>query len=114
MRWRADEIGDLSGKTAVVTGATGGLGFPLVLELARQGASVVLTCRDHERGQAAAKRIREIVPDADGSPIAVDLTSLQTIHRFVDDVTAVSPRVDILVNNAGVMAVPRGRTVEGF
>ena len=60
MRWTPDEIGDLSGTTALVTGANSGIGLVEARELARHGADVVLAVRNTDAGEAAAERIRAI------------------------------------------------------
>jgi NAD(P)-dependent dehydrogenase (short-subunit alcohol dehydrogenase family) len=59
MAWTESDIPDLSGRTAVVTGANGGLGLQTALALAGAGAHVVLAARDPAKTAAAEKRIRE-------------------------------------------------------
>jgi NAD(P)-dependent dehydrogenase (short-subunit alcohol dehydrogenase family) len=100
--------GDLSGQTAVVTGAGSGLGLEVARGLAGRGAAVVLAVRDPARGEAALRHIN--------SPAArlatLDLASLASVRAFA---TGFPGRLDILVNNAGVMAVPRRLlTPDGF
>lgn len=112
--WSTEAVPDLSGRTAVVTGVTGGLGASTVAELARHGATVVTTARDAARGEAALDRIRAQVPDADLALIVLDLADLASVRRAGDEVVAAHPRIDIVVNNAGLMAVPRARTADGF
>ena len=63
-RWTADDIPDLSGATAVVTGANSGVGYEAALELARHGADVTLACRSEARGEGAVHRIVRDIPDA--------------------------------------------------
>lgn len=58
-RWTADAIPDLSGLTAVVTGANSGIGYHTTLELARYGATVVMACRDLRKGEAALARMKQ-------------------------------------------------------
>ncbi|MYW01738.1 SDR family NAD(P)-dependent oxidoreductase [Streptomyces sp. SID3343] len=100
---------DLSGRTAVVTGGTSGLGRETVRVLAGAGAHVVLTARDHDKGH-------EAVADLPGKVdhVVLDLTSLASVRAGAAELTERYPAVDLLINNAGVMATPFGRTADGF
>lgn len=118
MRWTPDQIGDLSGTTALVTGANSGIGFVEALQLARHGAEVVLAVRDTEAGEEATQRIRSAPPAsgvAAAGPVRVewlDLASLDSVHELA---ARIEHPLDLLVNNAGVMAPPRRRTTtDGF
>jgi len=105
---------DLSGRTAVVTGASSGLGRETARALASRGASVVLAVRDAGgKGEAAAGALREQVPDASFDVVELDLASLDRVREAAKAVLADHERIDLLVNNAGVMATPLGRTAEG-
>jgi NAD(P)-dependent dehydrogenase (short-subunit alcohol dehydrogenase family) len=104
-RWTADDIADLYGRTIVVTGANSGLGAATAAELAAHGAAVVLACRNVEKGNVAAARMT-----GDVTVRRLDLADLASVREFAAD----TGNVDVLVNNAGVMAVPLGRTVDGF
>lgn len=108
----ANDLPDQSGRTAVVTGANSGIGLITARELARRGARVLLACRDERRGKEAAARIRAAVPDADVEFAALDLADLSSVREFAAAYTA--DRLDLLINNAGVMALPYGRTADGF
>ncbi len=113
-RWTTAQIPNLAGKRAIVTGANIGLGFQTARELARAGAQVVLACRSVERGSAAAARIQAEQPGAQVHAALLDLSTLQSVRIFAEEVVA-SGSLDILVNNAGIMAVPlRQTTVDGF
>lgn len=105
---------DLSGKTAVVTGGSAGLGVETIRVLAKHGARVCSVVRDEAKGQAALDRIRESVPDADLELAVLDLFDLDSVRKGADDIAARFPRIDRLINNAGVMACPLGRTKEGL
>jgi len=109
--WRARDIPDLTGRRAIVTGANSGLGFQTALELARHGASVLMTSRDHNKGEDALRRVREAAPGADVTCRSLDLADIDSVHEFAE---ATKAPVDILVNNAGVMAIPPRQTVDGF
>jgi len=114
MSWRTDDIPDLTGRRAVITGITGGLGFSTALELARHGAELVVTTRNASKGEESVARLRDEVPGVTVDLVSLDLASLADAKRAASDVSAAYDRVDILVNNAGIMATPRNTTVDGF
>jgi NAD(P)-dependent dehydrogenase (short-subunit alcohol dehydrogenase family) len=114
MAWSESDIPDLSGRTAVVTGANGGLGLETSRALARAGAHVVMAARNQEKAAAAEAGIRKGGPDVSLEVVALDLASLESVRDAAERVLAEHPKVDILVNNAGVMAIPEQRTAEGF
>jgi NAD(P)-dependent dehydrogenase (short-subunit alcohol dehydrogenase family) len=112
--WTTDDIPDLSGRTAVVTGANSGLGFESALALTRAGAEVVLACRDQTKGAEAADRITGSVPSATVSLVPLDLSDLSSVRAFAAVIGEKYAGLDILLNNAGVMAIPRRETADGF
>jgi NAD(P)-dependent dehydrogenase (short-subunit alcohol dehydrogenase family) len=112
--WTAEDIPDQSGRTAVVTGANSGLGLVTARELARAGASVVMACRNLDKGHAAVDEVRAAVPDAQVQLEELDLASLASVRGFADRFKATHDGLDVLINNAGVMAPPRRRTADGF
>lgn len=115
MSWTTKDIPSQAGKLAVVTGATGGLGYETALELARAGAEVVLTGRNARKGAEAIGRIEAEVPKAKVSYENLDLSALGNVKTFAEAFAASHSKLDILVNNAGVMAPPsRETTRDGF
>lgn len=108
------DIPELAGRTAVVTGANGGIGYEIARELAAHGAHVVLACRDRERASATASRIRSAVRESSTETGVLDLSSLESVRRFTRAVRERHARVDILVNNAGLSGGPRRLTADGF
>jgi NAD(P)-dependent dehydrogenase (short-subunit alcohol dehydrogenase family) len=113
--WTERDIPDLSGRTAVVTGANSGLGYQTSRQLAAHGARVVLACRDRGRGEDALRRLSAELPDAQLELAALDLADLSSVRRFAAELFDTGPAVlDILVNNAGIMAIPRRTTADGF
>ncbi|HSA52969.1 MAG TPA: oxidoreductase [Yinghuangia sp.] len=115
--WKTtDDIPDLVGTVAVVTGANSGLGFVTARELARKGATVVMACRNAERGEAARTRVAASLPPnlSDVAVLPLDLADLASVRDFADAVGERFDGLDILVNNAGVMALPLRRTADGF
>jgi NAD(P)-dependent dehydrogenase (short-subunit alcohol dehydrogenase family) len=114
MAWTEKDIPDLSGRTAVVTGANGGLGLQTALALAGAGAHVVLAARDPAKTEAARARIRNRYPSASLEIVPLDLGDLSVVRAAASTILAGHERVDLLVNNAGVMAMPQRTTVDGF
>jgi NAD(P)-dependent dehydrogenase (short-subunit alcohol dehydrogenase family) len=113
--WSTADIPRQDGRTALITGATGGLGYETALELARAGASVVLTGRNGAKGQDALARIRAQVSDAAITYETLDLANLASVADFAARFAANYARLDLLVNNAAVMALPtRQVTSDGF
>jgi NAD(P)-dependent dehydrogenase (short-subunit alcohol dehydrogenase family) len=110
--WTTADIPDLTGRTAVVTGANSGIGFVAAVELARHGAAVTLATRDPGRGADALARLRSEVPGADAELGRLDLADLGSVRAFAAGYRP--DGLDLLVNNAGVMAVPLRRTADGF
>jgi NAD(P)-dependent dehydrogenase (short-subunit alcohol dehydrogenase family) len=111
-KWSADQIADQTGRTAVVTGANSGLGLVTARELAQHGATVVLACRNVEKGEAAAAEIRAAVPDARLQVSELDLSSLASVRRFAGALEG--SELALLINNAGIMMTPQQETADGF
>jgi NAD(P)-dependent dehydrogenase (short-subunit alcohol dehydrogenase family) len=112
MSWTPDQIGDLSGTTALVTGANSGIGLVEARELARHGADVVLAVRNTDAGESAAARIRATGATGTVRVERLDLASQESVHALAERLEG---PLDLLVNNAGVMAPPRRReTTDGF
>ncbi|KAM5316792.1 retinol dehydrogenase 12-like isoform 2-T2 [Glossophaga mutica] len=93
---------DLTGKTAVVTGATSGIGKAVSQELARRGARVILACRSRERGQWALAEIQAASKDACLLLGEVDLSSMASVRSFAQWLLQECPEIHLLVNNAAV------------
>jgi NAD(P)-dependent dehydrogenase (short-subunit alcohol dehydrogenase family) len=104
----------MNGKTCVVTGANAGIGKATALGLAKMGATVVMVCRSHERGEAALTEIRRESGNDSISLLIADLSSQASIRHLADNFLANYPTLHVLINNAGI--IPRKRTVsaDGF
>jgi NAD(P)-dependent dehydrogenase (short-subunit alcohol dehydrogenase family) len=111
--WTREDIPDLTGHRALVTGVTSGLGQVVVATLARHGAEVLLAARDESRLAATVDRIRGEQPEARLRPLLVDLADQSSVRRGAADAATYGP-LHLLVNNAGVMATPYARTSDGF
>ena len=114
MKWTTDDIPDQGGKVAVVTGANSGVGFEMARELARKSATVVMACRDEQRGKRAVARIRAEQPGAALELARVDIADLASVRHFTSTFAQTHARLDILCNNAGLMAIPYHKTADGF
>jgi NAD(P)-dependent dehydrogenase (short-subunit alcohol dehydrogenase family) len=113
--WSTADIPPLNGRTAVITGATGGLGYETALALAGAGAAVVLTGRNEAKGLLALQAIRSQFPNARIAYENLDLANLASVADFSRRFAATHASLDLLVNNAGVMALPeRQATSDGF
>jgi NAD(P)-dependent dehydrogenase (short-subunit alcohol dehydrogenase family) len=113
--WTIADIPPQRGKLAVVTGATGGLGYQTALALAQAEAEVVLTGRNDAKGREAISKIRKQLPDAKISFEALDLANLASVADFAQRFATAHASLDLLINNAGVMALPtRQTTADGF
>ncbi|MFI9153097.1 oxidoreductase [Streptomyces sp. NPDC053367] len=106
-KWNASRLPDLSGRTALVTGANSGIGRAAAAALARAGAHVVLAVRDPERGRSAAAAI-----GGSTEVRRLDLADLSSVRAFADE-WGERP-LEVLINNAGVMMLPRQETRDGF
>jgi NAD(P)-dependent dehydrogenase (short-subunit alcohol dehydrogenase family) len=106
-RWTAADLPDLTGRTALVTGANSGIGLVEARELARHGADVVLAVRRTDAGQVAAEHIRSAGARGKVSVERLDLADLSTVRALA---ARLDGPLDLLVNNAGVMTPPRHRT----
>ncbi|XP_064622832.1 retinol dehydrogenase 12-like [Lineus longissimus] len=104
----------LNGKTVIITGANSGIGKETAKELAKRGATVILACKDLLKAERAAAYIRK---DSENKKVAVkvvDVSSLTSIRKFVEDVKKTVPEIHVLINNAGIMYCPRWVTEDGF
>lgn len=104
-RWTEADIPDQTGRTVLVTGANSGLGLRTAQVLAGKGAHVIMGCRSVQRGQAARRTVR-----GPAEVLELDLADLSSVRAAAESVSA----LDVLINNAGIMAVPYGKTVDGF
>ncbi|MCR3751602.1 oxidoreductase [Lentzea californiensis] len=104
-RWTEADIPDQTGRTVLVTGANSGLGLRTAQVLAAKGAHVIMGCRSVQRGETARQTVR-----GSAEVLELDLADLSSVRAAAEKVEA----LDVLVNNAGIMAVPNGRTIDGF
>ena len=107
--WNTNNIPDLSGKTAVITGANSGIGLEAAKALAAKGAHIVMACRNVDKATAVQKEI-----PGTSEVISLNLASLDSIETFSRDFHTKHQSLDLLINNAGVMAPPYQQTADRF
>ncbi len=112
--WSTGDIGDLTGRVALVTGANSGIGYQTVRALADHGAHVIMACRDEEKARRARDKLESELDRSSLELLPLDLADLVSVHRAATRVLATHARLDILVNNAGVMGAPYRQTADGF
>lgn len=112
--WTPDDIPDQTGRTALVTGASSGIGLETARVLAARGARVILAGRDQSRLEDAARAVRGASPRAQVRTLLLDLADLASVAAAAGEIAG-SETVDLLINNAGVMNLPQRRTTrDGF
>lgn len=113
--WGMNDLPDLTGRTAIVTGSTSGIGLVTARALAGRGAATTLAVRDAVRGEAAADAIRTAHPAAHVEVRRLDLADLSSVRDFASGWSGTHDEgLDLLINNAGVMALPRRESPDGF
>lgn len=113
--WTTKNIADQTGRIAVITGATSGIGYETAKALAGSGARVIIASRNVEKGRQVLAEIRAAHAGAEVAFEPLDLASLTSVANCAARLSASLPRIDLLINNAGVMAIPtRHGTEDGF
>src|SRR5262249_40133428 len=107
-------MGDMSGKTILITGGNTGIGKEAAVGLAGLGARVVITSRNEERGDAAREEIVERSGNRTVEVVPLALASFRSIRSFAADVLGRFDQLDVLVNNAGLILKRRTETEDGF
>lgn len=95
---------DLTGKTAVITGGNSGIGLQIGLDIARQGATVYLACRNTSKAEEAVSQIESEVPASRGrvKSLTLDTSSLTSVRTFAKTWESLDTKVDLLFHNAGI------------
>lgn len=96
-------IPDLTGKKVIITGSNSGIGLYVAKQFVKNGAEVILACRNQQRAKDAVESIKQQIKNAKCTYINLDLNSFDSINSFVNEVTKKHHSIDILINNAGVV-----------
>lgn len=113
-QWTVADIPDQSGRTAVVTGASSGLGLVVAEQLSAHGAHVVMAVRDLAKGERVRAELLTTHPTASLELRHLDLADLDSVNRFADELGAQVQRLDLLVNNAGMGGGPRRLSPQNY
>jgi NAD(P)-dependent dehydrogenase (short-subunit alcohol dehydrogenase family) len=112
--WGVTDIGDLTGRVALVTGANSGIGYEAAFALADHGAHVVLACRNEEKARRAFEEVENDLDRSSLEILPLDLSDLYSVRQAAGQFLDQHARLDLLVNNAGVMGTPYRQTADGF
>lgn len=113
--WTLNDIPDLKGRLAIVTGSNSGTGYETARVLAGRGADVIMATRNAQKAETARRRILAVHRGASVRFEPLDLASQESVTAFAERLTWEQRPVDILINNAGVMALPRREvSIDGF
>ena len=104
----------MEGKICIITGANSGIGKATAIGLAKMNATIVMMCRSKERGEEAQKEIIELTGNKKMDLLLCDLSSQESIRKFVSEFKSKYQKLHVLINNAGVMLSKRGISVDGF
>ncbi len=112
--WNTQNIPNQNGKIIIVTGATSGLGKEIAKVFAEKGATVIMPVRNSEKAKLVREEILKLNPDSKIDLRSLDLSSLNSIKLFCDEISKSYNQLDILINNAGIMYCPYSKTQDGF
>lgn len=112
--WDTRQISDLSGKIAIVTGSSGGIGYETVRALSEKNAEVIIAVRNAEKGEEAVRLVNQNNPKAKVKWMLLDLADLSSVRQFATQFKSEYQQLDMLINNAGVMVPPYSKTADGF
>ena len=112
--WTIQNIPDLDGKQALVTGGNSGIGYEMAVALYKAGATVTIAGRDTQKLRQAAEEINKLVGRGNVETAVLNLANLAQVKQFSHEYINVHSRLDILINNAGVMMPPQSLTDDGY
>ncbi|KAI8979144.1 hypothetical protein BDF20DRAFT_818893 [Mycotypha africana] len=113
-KYSFEQIPDLTGKIAIITGSNTGIGKVCAFEMAKKNCTVILACRNKEKSEAVVEQIKSETGNQNVDFIQINLLKLASIKAFVDAFLSRYQQLDILINNAGVMMPPFGLSEDGI
>jgi len=112
--WAPAPAGAMTGRTALVTGPTSGLGRATARQLAQLGARLILVGRSEERLQALRAELVQTTGEDRVAVVVADMSSIESVRAAVTAIGATESRLDVLVDNAGAIFPEWGETAEGI
>ena len=112
--WTLADMPDQTGKVVVITGTTSGIGYEQAQAFAARNAKLIVGVRNVEKGEQQAEEFRHVNNNIEIEVLFLDLGDLSSVRGFAGKINQMYKRLDILINNAGLMAVPYGKTQDGF
>uniref|UniRef100_A0A1B0DCK1 Short-chain dehydrogenase n=1 Tax=Phlebotomus papatasi TaxID=29031 RepID=A0A1B0DCK1_PHLPP len=111
-QFRKDYI-TMDEKVVVITGANSGIGKETAMDLARRNAKIYLACRDYDRCELARQEIIQATGNTKIYNRHLDLNTLDSVRKFVEEFSMEEKHLDVLINNAGVLYLPHSITKDG-
>lgn len=109
-----NHVNNMKGKVCIITGANSGIGKATAIGLAKMGATIVMVCRNKERGERAQKEIIQSIGNRNVDLLLCDLSSQDQIRNLVNDFKQNYQKLHVLINNAGLMLSKRQLSVDGI
>jgi NAD(P)-dependent dehydrogenase (short-subunit alcohol dehydrogenase family) len=117
-RFRTEQLPDLSGRVAIVTGGSGGIGFYDALALAQAGATVIIISANEQKGKEAEaeinRQLKEVTSNGSVTWHGVNLMNLKEVDNLAKKLSSELERLDIFIANAGIGQAPHGMTDDGL
>ena len=113
-KWDKQNIPNLDGKTALVTGSNSGLGYYTAKALAEKNCHVILSCRSLEKSIATKNKLQKLIPQAQLSTIEIEMADFNNVSSKCNQISNEYENLDLLVNNAGIMHPPKTLNSQGY
>ena len=113
-KWGNDDIPNLGGKIALITGSNSGLGYFTAKALAQKGCHVILACRTLEKANNTKNKLKKLYPNAQLSSLELDLSDFKKVAETALSIFENFNNLDLLINNAGIMHPPKTLNAQGY
>jgi len=112
--WDTEDIPNLEGKTALITGSNSGLGYCTAKSLAEKNCHVILSCRTKEKSIATKNKLQKLIPQAKLSTVEIEMADFNNVSSKCNQIINEYENLDLLVNNAGIMHPPKTLNTQGY